>query len=307
MEENKKTQWHPAFCSAIKLELTENKKDLDFDSEHNLNTRPIAIDLLVIKKASDVIINNEIGKIFKGHNIFEYKSHNDALNIDIFYKVIAYASLYKARGEYVDTRKADDITISFVRRRKPISLFKILRNNGVKIENVYKGIYYIKGGPLVQFDIQIIVTRELDKKEHIWLRSLTDDLAKDDVKRIINESLTFTQKDDIEYVDSVLTVVMEENYEKFNDIKEVSGMCEPLKRLMQPEIDEAVAEAVAEGRTEGRAEGKTEGKTEVTISMARKNYKRGMDATIIVQDIMEELDLSEEKAIEIYREKIAID
>lgn len=73
MSEFKKTQWHPPFCAAIKLELKANKEDLSFESEHNLNTKPIQIDLLVIKKLQDVNIQNEIGRIFKGHNIFEYK------------------------------------------------------------------------------------------------------------------------------------------------------------------------------------------------------------------------------------------
>ena len=67
--ETKKTQWHPAFCSAMKLELVGNKKDLDYISEHELNTKPIRIDLLVIEKTEGVTIENEIGRIFKRHNI----------------------------------------------------------------------------------------------------------------------------------------------------------------------------------------------------------------------------------------------
>lgn len=53
------------------------------------------VDLLVIKKDSGVQITNEIGKLFCGHNIVEYKSPLDHLNIDTFYKAGAYASLYK--------------------------------------------------------------------------------------------------------------------------------------------------------------------------------------------------------------------
>lgn len=60
----------------------------------------------------DVRIENEIGKIFRGSNILEYKSPEDHLNIDTFYKSGAYASLYKAYGETMNERKADDITVS---------------------------------------------------------------------------------------------------------------------------------------------------------------------------------------------------
>ncbi len=63
MREFEKTQWHPPFCSAMKLELRANKEDLSFDIERTLNTKPIRIDLLIVKKTQDVRIENEIGKM----------------------------------------------------------------------------------------------------------------------------------------------------------------------------------------------------------------------------------------------------
>lgn len=64
MNDFEKTQWHPPFCAAVKLELRDNKKDLLFESERVLNTKPIQLDLLVIKKIDNADIQNEIGKIF---------------------------------------------------------------------------------------------------------------------------------------------------------------------------------------------------------------------------------------------------
>ena len=119
-----KIQWHPAFAAAMELELSENRKDLSYEREHNLNTKPLEIDLLVIKKESNIQISNEIGKLFRKHNIVEYKSPDDYhLNVDAFYKVDAYASLYKAYGETVDERKVEDITVTMIREAKPKSLF----------------------------------------------------------------------------------------------------------------------------------------------------------------------------------------
>ena len=110
-----KIQWHPGFVSAMNLELCENRTDLIYEKEHNLNTKPLEIDLLVIKKEKDVQLLNEIGKQFRRYNIVEYKSPKDELNIDTFYKCGAYASLYKSYGETVDGRRAEDITVSIVR------------------------------------------------------------------------------------------------------------------------------------------------------------------------------------------------
>ena len=85
----------------------ENAEGLTYDSEYNLSREPLKIDLLVFKKIQDEVIKNEIGKIFLGHNIMEYKSPDDNMNINTFYKVLSYAWLYKADtgavGEILDT------------------------------------------------------------------------------------------------------------------------------------------------------------------------------------------------------------
>ena len=99
-----KIQWHPGFVAAMNLEFRENRADLVYEKEYNLSTKPLEIDLLVIKKEPYVQIVNEIGKLFRGHNIVEYKSPEDHLDIDVFYKVGAYGSLYKAFGDRVDER-----------------------------------------------------------------------------------------------------------------------------------------------------------------------------------------------------------
>ena len=107
-------QWHPGFIGAMNLELKKNRDGLFFEKEYNLNTKPLEIDLLVIKKNTDVQIDNETGRIFRGHNILEYKSPRDELDIDTFYKAAAYASLYKSYGKTLDAVKADDVTVWLV-------------------------------------------------------------------------------------------------------------------------------------------------------------------------------------------------
>lgn len=105
------------------MEFSEDREKIIYEKEYNLNTKPLEIDLLVIKKEADVELVNEIGKLFQGYNIMEYKSLSDELNIDTFYKAGAYASLYKAYGETVNQRKSEDITVSIVREKKPKGLF----------------------------------------------------------------------------------------------------------------------------------------------------------------------------------------
>ena len=58
---DKKIQWHPGFVAAMNLEFASNRDKLVFQQEYNLNTRPLEVDLLIIKKDSSVQIGNEIG------------------------------------------------------------------------------------------------------------------------------------------------------------------------------------------------------------------------------------------------------
>ena len=102
MSKELRTQWHPAIYSVIRLELKDDSAYLDYIREYNLNTKPLEIDILILKKAKEIEIQNEIGKIFRTHNIVEDKSPDDALGVDTFLKVHAYACLYKANEPHVD-------------------------------------------------------------------------------------------------------------------------------------------------------------------------------------------------------------
>ena len=47
-------QWHPDFVAAMNLEFARNRDELIFEKEYNLNTKPLEIDLLVVKKETSV-------------------------------------------------------------------------------------------------------------------------------------------------------------------------------------------------------------------------------------------------------------
>ncbi|MCI8557210.1 MAG: hypothetical protein HFI19_05485 [Lachnospiraceae bacterium] len=237
-------QWHPGFVAAMNLELAGNRADLIYEKEYNLNMKPLAIDLLVIKKNAHVQIENEIGKLFRGHNIMEYKSPQDHLDIDVFYKSGAYASLYKAYGECVDDRTVEDITVSIVREAKPVGLFNYFEKHGVRMTNPYQGIYYILDNVL--FPTQIIVTGELDKRNHIWLKALSDKMEKQDLKELLEHVNALSKKQEKELADSVLEVSIKANCHIANELRGGDSVCNALLELMEPEINKIVESKVQE-------------------------------------------------------------
>ncbi len=229
LEIENKVQWHPAFCSAVELELRENREGLEYDREHNLGRKPLQVDLLVIKKSPGETIRNEIGTFFLGHNIMEYKSPGDALSMDTLYKVFAYACLYKAETGIPET----DITVSLVREGKPLKLLGLLSQKYPAGERG-NGIYHV-GGML--FPVQFIVTGELDPAAHIWLRSLTRSMGHGEAERLLESYVRLEDGTDRLNAGSIVSLASDTNQTLFEQIIKGGGfMSDALKEMLNPEF-----------------------------------------------------------------------
>ena len=203
-DQTDKIQWHPGFCSAAELELIENKTELEFIREYNIGKEPLRIDLLIIKKRPGAVIKNEIGSIFKQHNLLEYKSPDDGFSIDDYYKAIGYACIYKSFGETVDAIPAQEITVSFFREAYPRELIKSLM-------------------------------RELQK--HSGFKILSKNAREEDVRRFLETVSGYTKQGDKNNADAVLQVSVMANKKLYQAIRRDFGMCEALKELMKDEFD----------------------------------------------------------------------
>lgn len=276
-----KVQWHPGFVAAMNLELAQNRDDLIFEKEYNLNTKPLEIDLLVVKKNASVSISNEIGKLFRGHNIMEYKSPEDHLDIDDFYKTGAYASLYKSYGKTVNEIKADDVTVSIMREARPDGLFQYLKEHGYLMSNPYKGVYYIE--EKVLFPTQIVVTRELDEGSHIWLKALSERLEKEDIRNLLEGVNKLTEKADKELADSVLEVSIGANKQVMKELIGDDSMCQALMEIMEPIIQLRDQENIEKGLKKG---------IQVTIDTLREFGHKDAEIKAV---IMRKYDISAEE------------
>ena len=92
-------QWHPAFFADIQIELEAERENLIFENEHQLGTKPMEIDALVIKKKSDIPINKNIGRIFRKYNIIEYKSPTDYCIKNVVQQPFLFCILFKSNVE----------------------------------------------------------------------------------------------------------------------------------------------------------------------------------------------------------------
>lgn len=245
-------QWHPAFFADIQIELEEDRKNLIFENEHQLGTKPMEIDVLVIKKKREIPISKNIGRIFRKYNIIEYKSPTDYMSINDFYKVCGYAFFYKSDTVLEDEIPIDEITITLVSRGHPRKLIRHLQEFwGCRVKLYDRGIYYVSG---IKIPMQIIVTEQLSKEKNLWLRSLTDRM-KDatDMKQLLNE---YREKQGNPLYESVMQLIVRANEEKF---READCMCEALNRIIQDQIEEKIRNSLQAGYDEGFGKGMEEG------------------------------------------------
>ena len=242
--------WHPGFYGAAELEFLSNKGDLEFQREYNLSKEPIRMDMLIIKKLADVRIKNELGHIFKKYNVVEYKSPDDALSIDDYYKTVGYACLYKGLGETVDQIPANELTISIFRESYPREMFEAMKNLGMEIKEQYPGIYYISGKQIL-FDTQIVVTKQLDKETHRTLRVLSKHVREEDVRAFVKRAAKISEPGDRNNVDAVLQVSVSANKELYEAIRRCDKvMCEALRELMKEDFEKQERETRQETKQE---------------------------------------------------------
>ncbi len=204
------------------------------------------------------MIEEVIGKNFRRHNIFEYKSPGDELSIDTFFKTMGYACLYKAAAKKVNEIPAEDVLVTLVRADKPEKLLKWLREN-YEVREDHPGIYYIEQAGL--FPAQLIVSDELSERDAIWLQSLTNRLQSVDAKKLLaNIEETRYGRSERELIESVLQVALAANRAAFDKMrKEEPGMYDALRDFMAADFQKAEEKGVARGMRQGMRQGMQQG------------------------------------------------
>ena len=279
--------WHDAFSEALQMELHEFKDDLIFEYQHQLSKEALKVDVLVIKKKSDKLINKNIGRIFRSHNLFEFKSEKDILSVWDYNKVIGYAMIYSAFGGV----PVDDITVSFVLTPKPVKLLRYLdTTRGFKTQEIHQGIYNVAGE---SFPVQIIQSKRLSAKENVFLKNLRSELTQKDVKDIFK---ALTNQDLLGRKNVYLDRIISANESVFEEVLTMSSMRELVTKVIKENgmEDALINRGVEQGIAQGRALERDTIRRETALEMLRKGFKIEDVASILkmpvtwVQGLMQE-------------------
>jgi len=285
-----KTPWHTAFFEAIQMELDEYRQDLQFISEYSLTTEPLRIDVVIIKKSRDVIIEKNIASIFRKENIVEYKSPDDYLAVKDFLKVYAYANLYAVITPGVEFA---DITLTFVESRYPCELLEYLqKERGYTVEEKWPGIYIVRGDVL---PIQIIDNRRLSGEENIWLKDLDNKLEPPEKRRITAEIYRLG-KDKAERIKAYLYVVTRANRNSLREAGKMSDCGLTIDELW----DELLIEIgyAARWEAKGEARGRAKGREDEAFDIAQNMVKLGLP----IETVITATHLDPDKVKELYQQ-----
>ena len=238
-----KLQWHPAFGAALRITLQDEMQYLEMQEEHLLSKKPLQMDILIIKKLQEVQIKKTIGRIFRKHNIIEYKSPDDSLSVNDFYKVYGYACIYQSNTDRIKEIDPEELTLTFVCSHYPRELLKHLEKvRGMHTKYQGAGIYYITGDPI---PMQFLITPELSGGENYWIQSMRTDLrAGEEIRKLMREDEKHRKSKDYA---AVMNLITRANWEQMEVERK---MCDALNELFAEELKEADNK----GRTEGRRE-----------------------------------------------------
>jgi hypothetical protein len=269
-QDDDRISWHPAFFEAIQLELDEYSQYLQFISEYQLTTEPLRIDVVIIKKFTDIPIEKNIASIFRKENIVEYKSPDDYVSVEDFYLVYGYACLY------VKINKVDitDITLTFVESRYPRELLAHLEEiREYKVEEKWPGIYIISGDII---PIQIIDSRRLSGVENIWLKDLDNELKAPEIRRITAEIL---RQGKSAQIGAYLDAISRANKESLQEAIKMSDSALTLDKIFEE------AGLVAKWEARGEARGKEEKAAEIARNLLKNGFSVEQTAALSGLDV----------------------
>lgn len=273
-------QWHSGFSAALRVELEDELDELCIEDEHMLSKKPMQIDVLVVKKKGEQPIRKNIGRIFRKHNIIEYKSPEDYLSINDFYKVYGYTCFYQSETKRVKDIPPEEITMTFICNHYPRKLLEHLKKfKGIEVEKQEAGLYYLLGD---SFPIQLVIVKELSKEENYWLQNLRCNLKTgEEIQEVVRR---YEQVKHKAYYSDVMNLIVRANQKQMEEEK---NMCEALNELFAEELKEADLR----GRKEGRKEGRSVGQIEKLKELVQKKLAKNQSIEKIADDLVEDVEV----------------
>ena len=208
-------------------------------TEEVLGEEPPRADYVIVIKDEKIDFDKAIFKIFRKHNVTEYKNPHDALNERVIRKICGYANFYIGLAEHESDITSDQVTLSIFRAKKNAKLFKSMETAGTLVKTEVSGIYQVVG--ITDLPFQIVITSELEGEEYAAYRALTDKADETDIESVIEAG--GKAKDDTvrEHYRVLLKLLVEKNPGVMEKIRRDEAMADVLMEIVKDKVDERVS------------------------------------------------------------------
>ena len=234
-QESGRTRYHYGFYAAMKVEYDLAHVGVKYEQEIQLGEDPVRLDFLIIKAEGE--LKDAIGEFFRKVNLFEYKSPEDGLSIDDFYKAQGYALIYKGYDRKVNELPIEEITLTFVRHVYPRELMKGLKESGFKINEAHRGIYRVEGQ--ISIPVQIVVSSQLEEGEYEGLRLLAKGCTKEAVVEYAKRAIASGDENVKVNAGTVIEICLNINKKLNKEIKEDEAMHKTIREIFKEDFDAA--------------------------------------------------------------------
>ena len=139
----------------------------------------------------------------------EYKSPEDYLTINDFYKVYGYCCFYQSDTEHVCEIPPEELTITFICNHYPRNLIQHLEKvRKLQIKKKSQGYIILL---VMQFQFQLLITKELNLEENRWLGSLRSNIKnQSEIEAILKE---YEEKKNSKLYQAAMEVITRANWE----------------------------------------------------------------------------------------------
>lgn len=147
------------------------------------------------------------------------------------------------------------------------------------------------------FPMQIIVSGELDPKDHIWFASLASDLETKQIELLLSAAVSLQDEHDRILADSVMNAVTLANNDAIEQL--MDDMYKTLREIMSQ--DPRFQQELAQARLEAATEAAAEAAATASVRGMEKGMERGMAvaARATVERLLRRGGFSEEEVAEL--------
>ena len=244
-EETGRTRFHYGFYSAMKVEYDLRSAAVTYEQEKQLGEDPVRLDFLIIKKDTAVSLDDPIGQFFNRVNLFEYKSPEDGMSVDDFYKAQGYGLIYKGFDRKVNELPIEDITLTLVRHSYPRDMIKALKLSGFIINEPHEGIYRFDGK--ISIPVQLVVTSRLPDGEYDGLKLLASGCTKETVLSYAEKAIASGDENIKANAGTVISICLDINRELGTELKEAGLMNEVIRDIFKKDFEVAEMKGKQDG------------------------------------------------------------